>query len=81
VRDAFIFCCYTGLRWCDVKDLSIGYIRADNSIVQKKTDVEQHITLHPIARTILDKRLASLVNPDEHTLIFYLPTPMEPTKY
>jgi len=74
VRDAFIFCCYTGLRWCDIKGFSIGYIRANNFIIQKKTDVEQHITLHPIARTILDKRLARLINPDEHTRIFNLPT-------
>jgi len=27
VRDAFIFCCYTGLRWCDVQAFSPSHIK------------------------------------------------------
>lgn len=26
VRDAFIFCCYTGLRWCDVHAFSPNHV-------------------------------------------------------
>lgn len=58
VRDAFIFCCYTGLRWCDVQAFSPSHIKTAHCIVQKKTQVEHHIALHPVAKAILDKRLA-----------------------
>jgi integrase len=57
VRDAFIFCCYTGLRWCDVQAFSPSHVKTEYCIVQKKTQVEHHITLHPVAKAILDKRL------------------------
>lgn len=77
VREAFIFCCYTGLRWCDVKRLEWSCIRSDSivlNIVQKKTAIEHFITLHPIAKAILQKRFARYSSNKNSALIFCLPT-------
>jgi integrase/recombinase XerD len=77
VRDAFIFCCYTGLRWCDVHSLSWDNIEEDYialHLTQRKTQVEHYITLHTTAKEILDKRKGRLVNPDGYWKIFRLPT-------
>lgn len=79
VRDAFIFCCYTGLRWCDVKSLTWNQIKEDAILfttVQKKTTVEQHISVHPVDKAILEKRRERL-NPlflSAPHWIFRLPT-------
>jgi len=40
VRNAFIFCLYTGLRFCDVKDLTYGNVDYQNKILK----FEQHKT-------------------------------------
>ncbi|GEM_PF-909871 len=77
VRDAFIFCCYTGLRWCDVKALRWNCVKRDSiviSIVQRKTNVEHVITLHPIIKEILNRRMECLDSIGEHCLVFNLPT-------
>jgi integrase len=82
VRDAFIFCCYTGLRWCDVKRPRWKQIRNNvliTTIIQKKTGKPVELTLHPIAGGILDnrrKKLTGLCSRLALTgrLIFSLPT-------
>jgi integrase len=59
IRDAFIFCCYTGLRWCDVKNLRWKQIKDGvlvTTIIQKKTGMPVELTLHRIAKTILENR-------------------------
>ena len=75
VRDAFIFCCYTGLRWCDVTSLAWAQIRQDvlvQGIIQKKTGKPVELFLHPVARQILASKVqqASL----QSTRVFQLPT-------
>lgn len=77
VKDAFIFCCYTGLRWCDVKAFRWNCVKKASivlTIVQKKTSVEHVITLHPIAKEILNRRIECLDSIGEHRLVFSLPT-------
>lgn len=76
VRDAFIFCCYTGLRWCDVEVLNWKHVQNPNLIVivQVKTLVENMITLHPIAQGILNKRKARITGSSPNGCIFNLPT-------
>jgi integrase len=81
VRDAFIFCCYTGLRWCDIKGLRWKQIRNNvliTTIIQKKTGKPVELTLHPIAGRILGnrKKLAEVRGggASEGKLIFSLPT-------
>ncbi|MBV7530831.1 site-specific integrase [Chitinophaga sp. sic0106] len=72
VKDAFIFCCYTGLRWVDVKRLQIHQINGGSlttRIIQAKTGLPVTLTLHPIARMILEKRRYSQTG-----LLFRLPT-------
>jgi integrase len=59
LQEAFILSCYTGLRWIDVKLLDWKHINGDmltTKIIQKKTGKPVVITLHGIARAILDNR-------------------------
>jgi len=61
VRDVFIFCCYTGLAYIDVKLLSdnniVNDIDGDSRIKinRKKTNTISKIPILPIAQEILDK--------------------------
>ncbi|RXG11238.1 site-specific recombinase XerD [Leeuwenhoekiella aestuarii] len=61
VRDIFIFCCFTGLAYADVKklnrgDISIG-VDGEEWIKTKrsKTDTRSNIPILPIAKTIIEK--------------------------
>ena len=75
VREAFILCCYTGLRWCDVKPLDWKSFREDElvyTINQEKTAVEVNITLHPVARQLLLNRKKRLPEGVNNGLIFKL---------
>lgn len=74
VRDAFIFCCYTGLRWCDIKVFTTDFIKNEFTIVQIKTGVEHYISLHPIARSILNKRICWQETARRKKTLFNLPT-------
>jgi integrase len=59
VQEAFIFCCYTGLRFVDIKRLAwtdIKGMQLRTKIVQQKTGLLVELTLHPIAKRILEKR-------------------------
>lgn len=75
VRDIFVFCCFTGLSYVDVKRLYPSHIettldgRKYIRINRKKTDVESFIPLHPIAEQIL----AMYNTTDESNPIFPLP--------
>ena len=76
VKDAFIFSCYTGLRFVDVRLLDwkdIEEERLTTRIIQHKTGLPVTLTLHPVAMAILEKRrkLACCVR---STKVFILPT-------
>jgi len=76
VREAFILCCYTGLRWVDVKQLDWSDLGTDTiktRLIQAKTGLPVVITMHTIAKAILDKRLAR-IKIKNTGLIFRLPT-------
>lgn len=76
VRDIFVFACYTGLAYADIKQLHPRHIEttADGRrfirINRKKTGVEAVIPLHPIAEQIL----ALYNTTDMHNLVFPLPS-------
>lgn len=61
VRDIFIFCCFTGLAYADVKKLNRGDISvgADGEewvkTKRSKTDTRSNIPVLPIAKVIIDK--------------------------
>jgi len=77
VRESFLFCCYTGMRWCDIKLLEWRYIGKDGTtavIVQEKTKGEHFITFHPIAKSIVDKRRVGEFFPVNADRIFNLPS-------
>lgn len=87
IRDAFIFCSYTGLRWCDVVNLRWNQIVGDKlvtTIIQRKTGKPVQIWLHKIAKQILDARRHNIQSQQpvtitnlrkrQNPLIFNLPT-------
>lgn len=56
VRNAFLFCCFTGLAWIDVKELKWRHINLRNSLLTKvraKTDTETVVTLNKTALSLL----------------------------
>ena len=61
VRDIFIFCCFTGLAYADVKKLNRGDISvgADGEewvkTKRSKTDTRSNIPILPIAKVIIEK--------------------------
>lgn len=61
VRDAFIFCCYTGLSFIDVQELTRSEICREHDGAmwikkrRHKTLVASHIPLLPIALSIIDR--------------------------
>lgn len=60
VRDAFLFCCYTGLRYSDLADLHPGNVQEWNGgrvlrLTQTKTRTGVSIYLTPSAAALLDK--------------------------
>tara|TARA_R100000306_G_C4379749_1_gene143611 strand:- start:4482 stop:5717 length:1236 start_codon:yes stop_codon:yes gene_type:complete len=61
VRDIFIFCCFTGLAYADVKKLKRGDISvgADGEewvkTKRSKTDTRSNIPILPIAKSIIEK--------------------------
>lgn len=78
VKAAFIFSCYTGLRWVDVKKMEWSDIRVSvltTRIIQQKTGQPVTLTLHPIARTVLDKqRLKAEASTYQNRIVFLLPS-------
>jgi integrase len=75
VQEAFIFSCYTGLRYVDVKHLQWPQINGkllNTRIIQRKTGKELVIELHHIARAILIKRQKAIN--DLSGKVFHLPT-------
>ena len=76
VREAFILCCYTGLRWVDVEQLDwsdLGKDTIKTRLIQAKTGRPVVITMQPVAKAILDKRQVRL-NGKKSGIVFRLPT-------
>jgi integrase len=74
VKGAFLFSCYTGLRWVDVKglrwkDITGGVLTT--RIIQAKTGRPVTLTLHPIAAAILEGQKGKS---GKGEFIFSLPT-------
>ena len=56
IRDVFVFCCFTGLRYSDVAKLRRTDVKADEIVVTtKKTNDLLHIELNTHSRSILEK--------------------------
>ena len=71
IRKAFLFCCVTGLRWCDVKVLKWKDIKMDSKQMEvTQTKTEETVTT-PLNETAI-KLLGKVGNPDKD--VFVLPT-------
>lgn len=58
-RDAFVFCCYTGLRYSDVSELRWTDVHDDHiTVVTQKTTDPLVIELNSHARAVLDRQRA-----------------------
>jgi integrase len=77
VREAFIFSCYTGLRYVDVRSLCWNDSKGDDlitRIIQKKTGQPVVLSLHSVAKAILAKRRKKLPAEAGERKVFSLPS-------
>jgi integrase len=78
IKSAFLFSCYTGLRWVDVKRLHWSDIKENiltTRIIQEKTGQPVTLSLHPIALTILETQSAKSKGAARNYLkVFRLPS-------
>lgn len=66
LKRAFLFSCFSGLRYSDICALTWRNIDGDFlDFTQKKTDEEARIPLHPNARQILFENREKVINMDE----------------
>ena len=71
VKRAFLFCCFTGLRWVDVKAMQGKHIDFENkllSMVQAKTEIKVSVTLNKTALSLLP------ANKTNNEFVFTLPS-------
>ena len=79
IRNAFVFCLYTGMRFCDVKDLTFGNFDFANRLLsyeQNKTkghSKHSRVTL-PVTDTLLDLLGENPESRDKSELVFSLPS-------
>ncbi len=79
IRNAFIFCLYTGMRFCDVKDLSFGDIDFPNQLLtyeQNKTkghSSKSGVTL-PLTNELVELMGEQPENRNKEDLVFTLPS-------
>jgi len=72
VKDAFLFSCFTGLRFSDVRKLTWADVKVDKiEFMQKKTKSIEYLPLSQTAIQILDRRYKE--NKDS-VLVFNIPT-------
>jgi integrase/recombinase XerD len=77
IRVAFLFSCFTGLRWVDIKNLRWKHIDLRNKIltmVQSKTDEIVSVTLNVTALALLPTKA------ENNDLVFQLPSHTMATK-
>lgn len=76
IKAAFIFCCYTGLRWVDVHmifDTDIKEDKLTTRIIQSKTGQPVILTLHPIAQAIIRKQRNKIKTLNSGSRLFQIP--------
>ncbi len=79
IRNAFIFCLYTGMRFCDVKDLTFGNFDFANRLLSyEQNKVKGHSKQSKVTLPITDDLLELLGEQpemkDKDTLVFVLPS-------
>ncbi len=79
VRNAFIFCLYTGMRWCDVKDITYASVDFSNKLLRFEQAKTKGHSSKSWVTTPLNDGLIQLIGQipkgkDKNTLIFRLPS-------
>lgn len=79
IRRAFIFSCYCGLRWCDVKDLTFANVDYSNKLLKfEQAKTKGHSTASGVVIPLNDGLLKLIGEPKEgegkDTVIFPLPS-------
>jgi integrase/recombinase XerD len=77
IRKAFIFCLYTGLRWCDVKDLTFRNVDYSNKFLKfEQNKTKGHSDKSGVVTPLNDGLLALIGEPGDSLdeLIFNLPS-------
>jgi integrase len=79
IRNAFIFCLYTGMRFCDVRDLTFGNFDFANRLLSYEQNKTKGHSKHSTVTLPLDEALISLISDKmatakKDTLAFILPS-------
>ena len=79
IRNAFIFCLYTGMRWCDVKDLTFGDFDFANRLFTYEQNKTKGHSTHSSVTLPLNDALLGLMGEqpearDKGDLVFTLPS-------
>jgi len=75
VRNAFIFCLYTGLRFCDVKDLKYSNVDYSNKLLSfEQNKTKGHSAASGVVIPLNDGLLSLIGKGEKDDLIFILPS-------
>ena len=75
IRRAFIFCMYSGLRWCDVKDLTFGNVDYSNRLLRfEQAKTKGHSSASGVVIPLNDGLLGLIGKGGRDALIFPLPS-------
>ena len=75
VRNAFIFCLYTGLRFCDVKDLKYSNVDYSNKLLSfEQNKTKGHSAASGVVIPLNDGLLSLIGKGENDDLIFILPS-------
>lgn len=75
IRRAFIFCLYSGLRWCDVKDLTFANVDYSNRLLRfEQAKTKGHSSASNVVIPLNDGLLGLIGKGQRNDLIFPLPS-------
>lgn len=75
IRRAFIFCLYSGLRWCDVKDLTFANVDYANRLLKfEQAKTKGHSSASNVVMPLNDGLLGLIGKGQRNDLIFPLPS-------
>lgn len=75
IRRAFIFCLYSGLRWCDVKDLTFANVDYANRLLKfEQAKTKGHSSASNVVIPLNDGLLGLIGKGQRNELIFPLPS-------
>lgn len=75
IRNAFIFCLYTGLRWCDVKDLKFENFDLSNRILRyEQNKTKGHSSHSGVSIPLSDEAIALIGEGKKDDIVFPLPS-------